>query len=128
MIQKACGKRPVLHAVTRMNHQVTRLVQHHDIIVFVHNIERYVFGFQGARFFFGNLVDHHDHASFDTEILGRGYTTYLDFACGNQFLNIRAGHVIHNTHKELVDAFASVFFFNEIIHYRSFDSTSLRSG
>ena len=120
MIQKTCGKRTILHTVTRVHHQVTRLVQDHDIVVFVNDVERDIFRFQRASFFFRNLVHHHHHAGFDTEILGGRNTTHLDFSCGNQFLNIRAGHVIHDTDKELVDAFTRMFFFNDIVHYRSF--------
>ena len=116
MIQQASRQGPVLHTVSRMHHQVAGLVQHHDVIVFVNDIQRDIFGFQGAGFFFGNLVHHHHHARFYAEILGSLRTAYLDFACGNQLLHVGTGHVFHDTHKKLVDALAGMLFIYEIVH------------
>ena len=110
MIQESRRQRSVLHAVAGMHHQVSRLVQHDNIVVLVDNIERNVFRFKRTRFFFGDLFHHHDHSRLDTEILGRGNTAHLDFASGNQFLDIGAGNIFHDTHKKLVDAFTGMLF------------------
>ena len=116
MVQEPCGKRTLAHAAPRMHHQVARLVQHHYIVVFVHDVERNLFGFERTRFLLDKLFHDNDHARFHAEILGSRGTAHLHLARGNQLLHVGARNVIHNADKELVYAFTVMFFFDEIIH------------
>ena len=117
VVQECSGKRSLTHAITRMHHQIARLVDDHDIIIFVNDVQRNIFGFKRRRFLLNHLFNDNRHPRFYAEVLGDFATADLDFARFNQLLHVCAGDIFHNADKELVDTFTIMLFFYDVIHF-----------
>ena len=111
-----------------MHHQIARLVDDHDIIIFVNDVQRNIFGFKRRRFLLNHLFNDNRHPRFNAEVLGDFATADLDFARFNQLLHVCAGDIFHNADKELVDTFTIMLFFYDIIHFSGRGFAALRYG
>ena len=117
VVQKRCGKRSLAHAITRMHHQIARLVDDHDIIIFVNDVQRNIFGFKRRRFLLDHLFNDNRHSRLYAEVLHDLPTADLDFPRFNQLLHVRARYIFHNADKKLVDTFTIMLFFYDVIHF-----------
>ena len=117
VVQESCGKRSLAHTITRVHHQIARLVDDHDIVIFVNDVQRNIFGFKRRRFLLDHLFNDNRHPRFYAEVLHDFATADLDFARFNQLLHVCAGDIFHNADKKLVDTFTIMLFFYDVIHF-----------
>ena len=112
IMQESCRQSSRGSTISRMHDNAPRLENHGDIVVFVNNMQRHLFGFELRRFFLRQSGKGDMHSFCQAQILFGHRTRGNDLPIDNQFLNVRPRKIFELHLQKFIETFSCFLFSN----------------
>ena len=104
VIDQRINKGTAVVAVSRVYYHPRRLVYHQQTIVFIHYLQRYIFGYQQILVRWMRKIHLHLIVSFHAMIRFHRLTVYEYISLFSRLLHLIASSVFHEVHQKLIHA------------------------